>query len=465
MAREVIHASPKGLARTFPASTDMGFNTTEDEPPLPNAPGQFEEQWLINDFAQHAQALEEWHRATWRTCSKNDTPHRHMSDKDARVSVPGEDFPVKTPLCLTYTADRNMAWWAEHVEDIEIKDYEGALAKYKQTIVEAEQFYNMLSSLFVRSTQATLTVYDHQALCSAHMQKTLVLHNLKEARKAAAERGNECKQHMDAVDFCRPEQLEARWDNLYKSHTPTFAQQSGPVMPTPSIPIGNTPRPQSQAPVKQNLRTMRQGGTRTDNNAVAAPIGRQPHGHAPIRQKPDALRPTGTHEPPPDMVAPAGRRSQVPGVTVLKKVDSATEGTEPSPEYHDPMSGPSDDAVADSRFARVRVQDSVSGANIQSGITAELNSMSSNSYISSQLPRTPRATTPLSMLANPLSPATPGHWAGTTEESDDDGDESGDYEPLSFDRPRAATGVAYCQPMVEGDDAASKSLMAEFQNK
>ena len=436
--QEVIHSSSNVTLRIFHSSTDVDDRRTQDQIPFINDPGIFEEQWLVDELIQHTKNLDEWHRATWRTCSRNETPHRHMSedcDKDPSTRVSGGDFPVKTPLCSTYTADRDMVWYSMHVEQAADQDYEAALRDYTQAISNAEQFFNHLTQLFIQSKQTYVPVENHQALSGAYNNKALILHNLKELRETAADRGGHCRRRMDVVQFSKPELLEADWRRLVKTFMPkcTKGELVEPLEVAPSTTVGNTPRPQMQGPIGPALRVAHQNGAR--DVRVVAPAGRLPNL---IRGQP-VIR-----DPPTNTVAPARKTKEQARVPMMKKADSMIAEAEPAPAKRHSASGPEDDAVLYLPFARVRVQQAVAGTDKASDITTNIQELKLDAHVVPTLKRTKRATTPLSSLAKSPALAVPHDWRQSMQGDDGDGGkDSDDDEPITLSLPRVATGVPY----------------------
>jgi len=238
-------------------------------PVRPEVSEVYEGDWLQRDLAKHQKNLDIWDSQTWKTCKKNGTYHRHMSSKDARITVRGDDYPIMQPLSQIYTSQPDQKWYDQQdVVNAGLRDYKKALEAFTSLLKQTMQFYQHLLQCYHQAVALPQSEPAQTALKIATEGRILLQHRLNEAKITAVNYGQDCGQRPEAAQLLMPDQLEWKFQQLVKSQPlppalRSMAQRQPSEATLMASPLGTAPRPPPKTPIKQvKTNNDRHGGHR-----------------------------------------------------------------------------------------------------------------------------------------------------------------------------------------------------------
>lgn len=377
------------LDQTKPKIAEEKHKWTAGSAPFLNNPGVEDDQWLRKDLEEHRRNLDEWRRKTWKLCKDCGENHRHVSSKDPSISVPGDDFPIKQPMCETYTEDRDMNHWEEVRAKAEQQDFQDDYECYIKLLVDAELFYSRLEQLLAEAAHMPHVHEAEMMLRDTNNSRALIQQNLKEARQRTIKSGERAGKIRPAEPhLTMPEDLESKWQQQLKAFDArrhNARQQHQTVAPATAAAnaVGNTPRSELVARME-----------------AFASIHR-------AKLKETNVKTGDT------VTQPVPRATVQPLASVLNKMD-----TVPFPAYQEPQESPN------AAIAQQPIDAPLYGRNDRAGsrtanITEILNDTGVKRHITFGLPQAQKLQLS-EMLADKPSPITPDDWSGTTEGSEDE---------------------------------------------
>ncbi|KAK4545781.1 hypothetical protein LTR36_002735 [Oleoguttula mirabilis] len=394
--KRVVEAPPVFMWRPFPTTLDNSTtkatkekrNWTATNAPFLNHPGVEENEWCRRDLEENGRNLDEWNRETWKMCEHTGGFHRRMSSKDPSVSIPGDDFPVKQPMCETFTDDRDMNWWMVQRADAERQEYDADFEAYMNILASAERLYMGLAQLLEEVRRTPQSREARIMFDNAKNNRALTQQNLREARQKVVGSGQICNRRPDAALLEMPEAFEAKWQQHIRAvefqQSESARRHRRSLVATAAAPLFDTPRPHSAVPNKDA--TMHATANARHHALVDQRAGQNP-------RMPTTTQPRGP---------------------TLKKADSVLKDTVPFPEYQDPIDSTFDATITEQQNLEHSNRDrSPHGGNRRRSLAGVVDKTGTKRQVTFRVPQVQKVASSAE-LGDPQSPVTPDDWSGTT---------------------------------------------------